>query len=60
LRTSSPCDGRLTRRVTTCAEFDRALAEAQKADTGVYVEAVTDAYAATPLAGKLHDNLKSP
>lgn len=53
------CDGWLTARVTTCAEFDQALGEAQKADTGVYIEVVTDAYAASPLAKKLHDSLSS-
>ena len=53
------CDDWLTARVTTCAEFDRALEQAERADTGVYIEVVTDAYAASPLAMKLHDSLRA-
>jgi indolepyruvate decarboxylase len=45
----------LTARVTTCNEFDRALEEAGRSKTGAYIEVVTDAYAASPLALKLHD-----
>lgn len=53
------CDGWFTARVTTCAEFDEALEQASKADSGVYIEVVTDAYAASPLAMKLHESLQS-
>ncbi|ACB95422.1 alpha-keto acid decarboxylase family protein [Beijerinckia indica] len=53
------CDGWLTARVTTCAELDAVLAKAKHAETGVYIEIVTDTYAASPLAMKLHENLKS-
>jgi indolepyruvate decarboxylase len=53
------CDGWFTARVTTCAEFDAALDAAQKADGGVYIEVVTDAYAASPLAKKLGESLKA-
>lgn len=53
------CDGWFTARVTTCAEFDAALDAAQKADRGVYIEVVTDTYAASPLAQKLGDGLKA-
>ncbi|MEJ0089631.1 MAG: thiamine pyrophosphate-dependent enzyme [Limisphaerales bacterium] len=53
------CDGWFTARVTTCGELDQALATAARATTGVYIEVVTDAYAASPLAMKLHESLKS-
>ncbi|MDG4874097.1 thiamine pyrophosphate-binding protein [Mesorhizobium sp. WSM4935] len=53
------CDGWFTARVTTCAEFDEALEQAGKADSGVYIEVVTDAYAASPLAMKLHESMAS-
>jgi indolepyruvate decarboxylase len=53
------CDGWFTARVATCEEFDRALEQAGKADSGVYIEVVTDTYAASPLAQKLHENVKS-
>lgn len=49
------CEGWMTARVTTCAELDQALEAASRATTGVYIEVVTDAYAASPLALKLHD-----
>jgi indolepyruvate decarboxylase len=53
------CDDWMTARVTTCDEFDAALKNAAKASTGVYIEVVTDAYAASPLAMKLHDAVKT-
>jgi len=53
------CDGWLTARVTTCGEFDRALEAAGQAASGAYIEVVTDAYAASPLALKLHDAVKT-
>jgi indolepyruvate decarboxylase len=53
------CDNWLSARVTTCEEFDRALQAAAKSDSGVYIEVVTDAYAASPLAMKLHDAVKT-
>ncbi|MBB3181640.1 alpha-keto acid decarboxylase family protein [Variovorax sp. Sphag1AA] len=46
-------------RVSTCGELDDALAMAQHAPGGVYVEIVTDALAASPLAQKLGDALKA-
>jgi indolepyruvate decarboxylase len=48
------CDGWVVARVATCAEFDAALAKASLASTGVYIEIVTPADAAPPLAIKLH------
>jgi hypothetical protein len=48
-----------SRRVTTCEEFDRALEQAGKTDSGVYIEVVTGTYAASPLAQKLHESVKS-
>jgi indolepyruvate decarboxylase len=53
------CDDWLTARVTTCEEFDQALQAAGKSNSGVYIEVVTDAYAASPLAMKLHDAVKT-
>ncbi len=53
------CDGWLTARATTCAEFDRILESAQKAANGAYIEVVTDAYAASPLSMKVHEHVKS-
>jgi indolepyruvate decarboxylase len=53
------CDEWLTARVTTCGELDRALQVATNANTGVYIEVVTDPNAASPLAVKLHDSMKT-
>lgn len=53
------CDDWVTRRVATCGELDDALEEAAEASTGVYVEVVTDAYAASPLAIRLHDAMQA-
>jgi indolepyruvate decarboxylase len=53
------CDDWLTARVTTCDEFDQALQAAGNSNAGVYIEVVTDAYAASPLAMKLHDAVKT-
>lgn len=53
------CDGWMTSRVSTCGELDDALAAAASGDCGVYIEVVTDAYAASPLARKLGDALKA-
>jgi indolepyruvate decarboxylase len=52
-------DDWMTARVATCGELDDALDLAARADTGVYIEVVTDAYAASPLALKLHDAVKT-
>ncbi len=49
------CDGWYIARVTTCAELDKALEQASKAKSGVYIEVVTDTYNASPLSLKLHD-----
>jgi indolepyruvate decarboxylase len=53
------CEGWLTQRVSTCAELDAALRQAARADTGVYIEVVTDAYAASELALQLHDSMRT-
>jgi indolepyruvate decarboxylase len=52
------CDGWFTARATTCGELDQALKMAENAGTGCYIEVVTDAYAAPPLALKLHDSMQ--
>jgi indolepyruvate decarboxylase len=53
------CDDWMTARVTTCEEFDKSLAAAAASDAGAYIEVVTDPYAASPLAMKLHDAVKT-
>ena len=53
------CDDWFVARVTTHGELDAALEAAKTATTGVYIEVVTDAYAASPLAMKLHESLQS-
>jgi indolepyruvate decarboxylase len=52
------CDGWFTARVTTCAELDAALQIAENATTGVYIEVVTGAYEASPLAAQLGVSLR--
>ena len=53
------CDGWYTARATTCAELDQALEQAGNVSTAVYIEIVTDAYVASPLALKLHESLRN-
>jgi indolepyruvate decarboxylase len=53
------CNDWFTARATTCGELDAALSAADRAGTSVYIEVVTDPYAASPLAMKLHDSLTS-
>jgi indolepyruvate decarboxylase len=53
------CEDWMTARVTTCGEFDAALEAATKSETGVYIEVVTDPYAASPLSLRLHDALQT-
>jgi indolepyruvate decarboxylase len=53
------CDDWYTARAATCGELDAALAKASAATTGVYIEVVTGAYEASPLAAKLHDGLQA-
>jgi indolepyruvate decarboxylase len=53
------CDDWLTARVTTCGEFDEALRRAGQDGVAAYIDVVTDAYAASPMALQLHENLKT-
>ena len=53
------CEGWFTARAATCGELDEALAAAAQATGGVYIEIVTDPYAASPLATKLHESLRT-
>jgi indolepyruvate decarboxylase len=53
------CDGWYTARATTCGELDQALEAASRVGTGAYIEVVTDAYVASPLALKLHESMKT-
>lgn len=52
------CDDWFTARAATCGELDAALEKASQTTTGAYVEVVTDPYAASPLALKLHDSFR--
>jgi indolepyruvate decarboxylase len=45
--------------VSTCNELDEAMAHARNHDGAAYIEVVTDTYAASPLAQRLHDNIAS-
>lgn len=51
------CNDWYTARVTTLAELDEAMDQAAKANTGCYIEVMTDTYTAPPLANQLHDNV---
>lgn len=53
------CDGWFTARVTTCGELDEALDIARTASDGVYIEVITDTYAASPLSMRIHESVKS-
>jgi indolepyruvate decarboxylase len=53
------CDDWLTARVTTCGELDSAMQAATNGKNGAYIEVVTDQNAASPLALKLHDSMKT-
>ena len=44
------CKGWYTTRVATCGELDDALKAAGQGKAGVYIEVVTDKYAASPLS----------
>ena len=50
------CQDWYTARATTCGELDTAMSLAAQANTGVYIEVVTNTYAASKLATQLHDN----
>lgn len=51
------CKGWLTARVATCGELDNVLKAAEQANSGGYIEVVTDTYVAPPLAQKLHESV---
>jgi indolepyruvate decarboxylase len=53
------CDDWLTARVTTCGELDAALGSATNSSTGVYIEVVTDAYAAPAPMVAMSDAVKA-
>ena len=53
------CDNWTARRVTTNAELDAVLGAASESKTGVYIEVVTDTYAAPPLARKLGEAVQT-
>jgi len=53
------CRDWFTARVDSCGKLDEALDKAAVARTGAYIEVVTDPYAASPLALKLHDSMQA-
>jgi indolepyruvate decarboxylase len=53
------CTDWIARRVATCEELDITLHLATAASSGVYIEIRTDTYAASDLALKLHDSMKT-
>jgi indolepyruvate decarboxylase len=53
------CTEWITSKVATCQEFDSAMELAASANCGVYIEILTDTYAASDLALKLHDSMKT-
>jgi indolepyruvate decarboxylase len=53
------CTDWITRKVATCEEIDAALQLTDVASSGVYIEIVTDTYAASDLALKLHDSMRT-
>jgi indolepyruvate decarboxylase len=53
------CDGWITRKVSTCGELDKVLAELQNIKSGAYVEIITPELSAPPLMKAMHDNLQS-
>ncbi len=53
------CDDWFTARVTTCGELDDAMKAASAHHSGAYIEVVTNPYAASQLAMKLHDAVKT-
>jgi len=52
------CAGWFTARAATCGELDAAMEEAARGDRAAYIEVVTGAYEAPPLAAKLHESLR--
>src|SRR3984957_2119930 len=53
------CTDWITRKVTTCEELDAALHLAAATASGLYIEIITETYAASDLALKLHDSMKT-
>ncbi len=53
------CTDWFTTRVTTNAELDAAMAQAETCGTGAYIEVMTDKMAASPLALKLHEAIQT-
>jgi indolepyruvate decarboxylase len=53
------CDDWLTLLVTTNGELDAALAVVSQSDQAAHVEVATDTYAASDLALKLHEAVKT-
>src|SRR5271163_1419874 len=51
------CTGWYTAWVTTCKELDEAMVNARNHRGASYIEVVTDTYAASPLAQRLHDSI---
>jgi indolepyruvate decarboxylase len=53
------CDGWFTAKVTTCGELDQALRAVEQGSAAAYIELVTDANAASRLAIRVHESVKT-
>lgn len=53
------CKDWITAKVETCQDFDAALEQADRTDSGVYIEVVTGKYVSSELAQKLHESIRS-
>lgn len=53
------CENWFTARVTTCEELDAAIRQAETCGTGAYIEVITEKYASSELAEKLHQSINS-
>jgi indolepyruvate decarboxylase len=45
--------------VSTCGDLDGAIETAERGNSGAYIEVITDKYAASPLAQRMHDSVAS-
>ena len=43
----------------TCGELDEAIKKAETCGTGAYIEVVTDKYAVSELAQKMHESINT-
>lgn len=53
------CENWFTARVATCEELDAAIRQAEASGHAAYIEVVTEKYASSELAEKLHESINS-